>query len=87
MTYLRAACRVKRFDSVMKEQGYESLGVSQKAEGMNCGVVEWVKRNTVCWYEHDYNKGKVQKDKSHEAYERSTSDCSRQREVSHVLRW
>ncbi len=28
------------------------FGMSESAVGMDCGVVEWVKRSTLRWYEH-----------------------------------
>ncbi len=31
---------------------YETYGMGSHANGVNCGVVEWVKRNTMRWSGH-----------------------------------
>ncbi len=31
---------------------YERCGMGSQANGVNCGVVEWVKRNTLRWFGH-----------------------------------
>ncbi len=31
---------------------YERCGVGPQANGVNCGVVKWVKRNTMRWFGH-----------------------------------
>ena len=31
---------------------YEKCGMGSCASGINCGVVEWVKRNTLRWFGH-----------------------------------
>jgi len=39
-------------DGGNKESVYGRFGMSVKGEGMNCGVVEVVKRNTLKWFGH-----------------------------------
>ena len=52
MTYLRAAAGVTRLDRVRNEEVYERFGMEEGALGVRCGVVEWVKRNSLRWYGH-----------------------------------
>ena len=52
MSFLRGACGVGRMDGESNERVYERLGMSSKGEGVKCGVVEWVKRNTLRWFGH-----------------------------------
>ncbi len=52
MSYLRGACRITRWDGVSNESMYESCGMGSRANGVNCGVMEWVKRNTLRWLGH-----------------------------------
>ena len=52
MTYLRAGAGITRLDRVSNEEVYEGYGMMDKASGVNCGVVEWVKRNALRWYGH-----------------------------------
>ena len=52
MSYLRAASGRHRMERVGNREVYENFGMEEKAEGINCGVVEWVKRNTLRWYGH-----------------------------------
>ncbi len=52
MSYLRGACGVASWDGVSNESVYESCGMGSRANGVNCGVVEWVKRNTLRWFGH-----------------------------------
>ena len=46
MTYLRRVCGVARRDG----ESSERCGMRSHASGVNCGVVEWVTRNTVKEY-------------------------------------
>ncbi len=39
-----------RWDGESKESVYERCGMGSQANGVNCGVVEWVKRNTLRWF-------------------------------------
>ncbi len=43
MLYMRGACGVSRRDGESNEDMYGRFGISE-AVGMDCGVVEWVKR-------------------------------------------
>ncbi len=52
MSYLRGACGVTRWDGESNESVYERCGMGSQANGVNCGVVEWVKRNTLRWFGH-----------------------------------
>ncbi len=52
MSYMRVACGVSRWDRESNEDTYGRFGMSETAVGMNCGVVEWVKRSTLRWYRH-----------------------------------
>ncbi len=47
MSYLRGACGVTRWDGESNDSVYERCGMGSQANGAHCGVVEWVKRNTV----------------------------------------
>ena len=48
MSYIR--CGISRWDLESNERVYESFGMSSTAEGVDCGVIEWVKHGTVRWY-------------------------------------
>ena len=50
MDNLRGACGVTRWDGGSNESVYERCGMGSQANGVNCGVVEWVKRNTLRWF-------------------------------------
>ena len=52
MSYLRGACGLTRWDGESNETVYERCGMSENERGVNCGVVEWVKRNTLRWFGH-----------------------------------
>ena len=52
MSYLRSALGVTRWDEVGNEEVYRRFGMSERGVGMECGVVEWVKRGTLRWYGH-----------------------------------
>ncbi len=41
-----------RRDGVSNESVYESYDMESRANGVNCGVVEWVERNTLRWFEY-----------------------------------
>ncbi len=45
MSYLRGECGVTRWDGESNEIVYERCGMGSQANGVNCGVEEWVKRN------------------------------------------
>ncbi len=52
MSYLRGACGVTRWDGESNKSVYERCGMGSRANGVNCGVVEWVKRNRLRWLGH-----------------------------------
>ena len=52
MAYLRAGVGVTRMDRISNEDVFERYGMAEGAPGMNCGVVEKVKRSALRWYEH-----------------------------------
>ena len=52
ISYLRSGCGVTRWDGLSNECVYERCGMSPCAKGVQCGVVEWVKRNTLRWFGH-----------------------------------
>ncbi len=52
MSYLRGACGVSRWDGLNKESVYERCGMRGRGSGVECGVVEWVKRSTLRWFGH-----------------------------------
>ncbi len=52
MSYLRGACGVTRWDGGNNRSVYENCDIGTLANGVNCGVVEWVKRNTLRWCGH-----------------------------------
>ncbi len=51
MSYLRGGCSVNRIDGESNENIYRKFGMSNR-EGINCGVVEMVKRSTLRWFGH-----------------------------------
>ncbi len=48
MSYLRGACGVSRYDGLNNER----CGMRGRGSGVECGVVEWVKRSTLRWFGH-----------------------------------
>ncbi len=50
MSYMRGACGLSRWDRESNEDTYGRFGMSETATGMDCRVVEWVKRSTLRWY-------------------------------------
>ncbi len=46
-----------RWDGVSNESVYESCGMGSRAKGVNCGVVECMKRNTLIWFGHSERMG------------------------------
>ncbi len=49
MSYLRGACGVSRWDGLNNVSVYERCGMRS---GVECSVVEWVKRSTLRWFGH-----------------------------------
>ncbi len=52
MSYLKGTCGVTRWEGESDESVYERCGMGASANGVKCGVVEWLKRNTVRWFGH-----------------------------------
>ena len=52
MDFLRSACGLTRLERESNERIYSRYGMSERGVGMKCGVVEWVKRNTLRWFGH-----------------------------------
>ena len=48
MSYLKGACSV----IIWEDKSNERCGMEPCANGVKCGVVEWVKRNTFGWFGH-----------------------------------
>ena len=66
MDYLRGACGVTRLERESNERIYNRYGMSERGVGMECGVIEWVKRNTLRWFGH---VGRMQGGVCKEVYE------------------
>ena len=58
MSYLRGACGVTRWEDESNESVYERCGMGPCAHGVKCGVVEWVKIDTLRWFDHIEEKKK-----------------------------
>lgn len=43
-------------EKIIKLDVYESIGLGVSAEGVNCGVVKWVKHGTLRWFGRDRNE-------------------------------
>ncbi len=52
MSNLRDGCGVSRMDEESNENVYRKFGMSSRGEGMNCRMVEMVKRSTLRWFGH-----------------------------------
>ncbi len=52
MSYLRGECGVTRWDGDSNESVYERCTRGSQANGVNFGVEEWAKRNTLRWFGH-----------------------------------
>ncbi len=52
MSYVRGVCGVSRWDGVSNESVYETCGMRGRGSEVGCGVLEWVKRNTLRWLGH-----------------------------------
>ncbi len=52
MSYISGACSVSGWDGESNENMYERFGMSVTAKGVECGVVEWVKRGALRWFGH-----------------------------------
>ncbi len=52
MSYLRGTCGVTRWEGESNEVVYEKCGTGSCASGVQFGVLEWIKRNTLSWFGH-----------------------------------
>ncbi len=52
MSYLRGACEVTVWDGESDESVYDRCDMESNVNGVQCGVVEWVKRNFLNWFGH-----------------------------------
>ncbi len=52
MSYMRGACGVSRWDGLSNESVYERCGMRRRGIGVECDVVEWMKRSTLRWFDH-----------------------------------
>ena len=52
ISFLRSACGVSRMDGESNERVYERFDMASRGDGTQCGVVEYVKRNTLRWFGH-----------------------------------
>ncbi len=52
MSYLRGSCGVSRWDGLSNDTVYERCGMRGCGSGVECVVVEWVKRSTLRWLGH-----------------------------------
>ena len=52
MSNLRGACGVTRWEGESNESEYQRCGIVTHANGVKCGVVKWMKRNTLWWVGH-----------------------------------
>ncbi len=43
---------MSRWEGVSNESVYERCGMGTHGSGVKCGVVEWVRRNTLRWFGH-----------------------------------
>ncbi len=59
MSYLRGACAVTRWFGESNESIYERCGMGSHANGVNCGVVEWLQGNTLRWCGHIESLGRL----------------------------
>ncbi len=51
-SYLRGSCGASRWDGLSNESVHERCGMRGCGSVVECGVVEWVKRNTLRWFGH-----------------------------------
>ena len=48
----REACDMTRWEGESNGSVYERCGIGPCTNGVKCGVVEWVIRNTLRWFGH-----------------------------------
>jgi len=52
MSYIRGACGLSRWDGESNVNVYDNFVMGTTTKGIDCGVVEWVKRGTLRWFGH-----------------------------------
>ena len=52
ISYVRRACSMIKWESESNENMYERSDMKTCVNGVKCGVEEWVKRNTLWWFDH-----------------------------------
>ncbi len=52
MSYLKGACGLNRMEGERNGSLYRKFDIPFQSEGMNCGVVEVIKRSTLRWFGH-----------------------------------
>ncbi len=57
MSYMRGACGASRWDGESNESVYEPFGMGVTEKGVDCGVVERVKRGVLRWFGHMMRMG------------------------------
>ncbi len=57
MSHIRGTCGVSGWDGKSNESMYEQFGMAVTANGVECGVVEWVKRGALRWLGHVMRMG------------------------------
>ncbi len=61
-SYLRGACDVRRMNGESNLRVSNRFGMSSKCNGMECWVVEWVKRRTLTWFGHIERMTEINRD-------------------------
>ncbi len=84
MSYLRGACGLNRMDSESNVSVYGKFGMSVKSEGMNCGVMEVVKRSTLRWFRHLERMWEDELTKR--IYKSGKGYCGRERKTPYKMR-
>ena len=59
--YLREACGVTRWEGESKESLHERCDTEIRANGVKYGVMDWVKRNTLRWFDEREKNGEFVK--------------------------
>ncbi len=56
--YLRGECEVSRWDGLRNESASERCGMGERGSGVECSVLELMKRSTLRWFGHIEKMGK-----------------------------
>ena len=52
ISYLRETCAMTKCKCKSNESLYERYSMEPCEDGMKCGLMEWVKKNTLSWFGH-----------------------------------